>query len=200
MVYCTNCGNKLGSSDSFCTSCGTTTLSIANNQNGRIESDNILSKQKAKLIECNYCNKPIAITANKCTSCGAPNSWVHPDIQEFLNLKIESECTEQYDHQWMNITYSVNKSEIRGVARKQPKKIAFELGAAWIFCLFYGWASDGVIPIGRIATIIVCILGAMHLLGLFHNRYYWFEANLDTKTWKSNSDYFWTKYKKALNF
>ena len=38
-----------------------------------------------ELIACRACNHMIARAARTCPGCGAPNTWIHPEIQRFIN-------------------------------------------------------------------------------------------------------------------
>ena len=44
-------------------------------------------KKNEKLTNCESCDKLIAISAENCPSCGVKNSWIHPKIKYFLNIK-----------------------------------------------------------------------------------------------------------------
>src|SRR4051794_27570372 len=71
--FCPNCAAALSKTSARCGVCGADLpqSACANVNNG------------PKLIACGACGNQIAVAAAACPKCGAPNSWLHPEIERF---------------------------------------------------------------------------------------------------------------------
>lgn len=134
-----------------------------------------------KLINCESCNHPHSILADKCPQCGAPNNWIHPAIKHFLSIKDQIGTTKEFKFQW-------NKVEIWGYTEtKLPWYIK-------IF-IFFGFIS-GVL-FGIIPGFIIAILMYLSLSKTFGGKYN-FKANLLDKKWESSNEKFWKPVRDVL--
>src|ERR1700744_2185676 len=95
------------------------------------------------LIPCASCSHRIAPVAKVCPKCGAPNRWVHPEIQRFLDNLGEFEHLPSFD-------YSLEAYKLQGPASVQRGAAAL-LGhgvkalAGGVLFFLYGMVGTSVL-------------------------------------------------------
>lgn len=138
-------------------------------------------KQTKGLINCDACSKEISVLAAQCPGCGAPNSWIHPNIKHFISVKDQTGMSKPFTFQW-------NKTEVWGGTET---KLPWWLWLVIFFCAVPGFAF-GLIPGLIIAPVTYFIL--LQMYGKKHE----FKANLQEGTWVSSDDEFWQPVKSIL--
>lgn len=62
------------------------------------------------LIACQVCGNQVATSAAACQKCGAPNKWVHPEIERFRNSIGQFDNLQPFDTYWTPLV-------LKGVAK-----------------------------------------------------------------------------------
>jgi hypothetical protein len=136
------------------------------------------------LITCKTCEKQLAALAETCPGCGAPNDWVHEDIQRFISAGATVPTARPF-------TYSNNKTHLSG--QTAPRSPLW----AWVVSALLFLASMlGFVLLGWVATFVLgglCIV----VLRLTQTTDY-FQADLQARSWSSSNDRFWLPVRQLL--
>lgn len=111
-----------------------------------------------KLMPCNACGQQIAMTAAACPKCGAPNNWLHPEIERFRASLGQFGHMPPFNVNW-------DRSVLRGTA--EVKRGAHALGD-------FGWKAMAVgllsmllgafLP-GTLGVLVPWVIGPLGLFG-----------------------------------
>lgn len=111
-----------------------------------------------KLMACAACGQQIATSAAACPKCGAPNTWVHPEIERFRQSLGEFGHMPAFNIKW-------ERAVLRGTA--EVKRGAHATGdtgvkalAGGLLCMLIGW----VLP-GGLGIIVPWVLGPLGFFG-----------------------------------
>lgn len=137
------------------------------------------------LILCNACRHSISVLAAVCTNCGAPNTWRHPGIVQFLQVKDATGVSRAF-------TFSWDKFTIKG--RTKPKRTIFGyfvlfalLPVIFVLWAFLAW---------WLAFIVSTVLYAYALGANMRTEY--FVVNLFSGEWTSSNEKFWKPVRDKL--
>lgn len=101
----------------------------------------------SNLTKCGACGKEISCLADRCPSCGAPNDWVHPKIQHFIDSTDDKfEVSKEYDYEYNKLRltgYTEKKTPlwVYGVAVLLSVPFFFFLGHRFLYCFDYIFRS-----------------------------------------------------------
>lgn len=137
------------------------------------------SPESTGLIRCEACSREISTLAAQCPGCGAPNTWIHPDIRKFIDAKDKINTVAKFEFQY-------NKVEIWGTSVSTVKWWFWVVTGILVFAGFVFGVVPGLIFVG-IAWYII------------EKKKQQFRANLQDRTWQSSNDEFWRPVKAALN-
>lgn len=106
------------------------------------------------LIPCGMCGATIAKTANACPTCGAPNRWIHPQVERFIENAQQFRTPAEFQYQCDRETVS---------GRAMVQRGSFHLGSKLLIAGILLTAIGGATRLGPIA---IGIGGPMALIGL----------------------------------
>lgn len=111
-----------------------------------------------KLMRCNACGQEMARAAAACPKCGAPNNWVHPEIERFLNSIGQFDHMPPFDVNW-------DRFILRGTA--EVKRGAHALGDFGGKAMAVGLLSMllGAFLPGTLGILVPWIIGPLGLFG-----------------------------------
>lgn len=148
-----------------------------------------------RLVPCRSCNRDLSIEAVTCPSCGAPNKWIHPKIENFLREKDNTGVTEPF-------TFNYEKLRISGQTEKRVPRWILWAGIVFFLLLFIPIALLGTVglafgPIGFVTAIVLALIFKFSLHAAFANNKT-FLMDFESDAWQSNDDVFWSPVKKLL--
>ena len=136
------------------------------------------------LIDCKTCGGKLAALAEACPGCGAPNDWMHEDIQRFVEASSAVATSRPF-------SYSQSKTTLSGQTELRTPIWAWMLAAfvclasTLAFFFFPLWA----VLIGGAACGVI-------LKGTQRADY--FQADLQARTWVSSNERFWQPVRQML--
>ena len=138
------------------------------------------SSELPKLICCPSCSKDISVLADKCPACGAPNSWIHPTISEFLSISNSIATKGRFTFEW-------NKTEIHGEA---SRRLAWWQWGLFLFLIF--------LTVAYLPTFYTAVIWGGAGIWLAIRKKHRFKANVLNSTWESTDEKFWKPVRAAL--
>lgn len=145
-------------------------------------------KKNGKLTNCESCGKLIAISAENCPSCGAKNSWIHPKIKYFLNIKDKiSEDKFNYTHTTNTLRCYRTKENIKYQFKFMYFGLAVTLIALPIFYIDMELAGMALC-LGVGISVFGQIIGGVNIE---YNNYITFTFEGDSIIYESNDHTKW---------
>ena len=150
------------------------------------------------LIACSACNHRIAMTAKACPSCGAANTWVHPEIKRFIDScnSFTNTGPFQYSHQAFGLQ---GLAEVKRGAHAHAEYGIKAVGAG-LLCCFAGIFIPGVLGlllwmIGPLLLLGGMVIFAIVMLQTDRGTDYFLKFSIDFSqsppTWTSDDDAYW---------
>jgi len=137
-----------------------------------------------QLIKCATCHESIAALAVSCPKCGAPNTWQHPGVEHFLQVKDRLATP-------MRFNYTTDKTTIAG--QTEPKTTA----AGWFFGVLFFVGGTGLsMFLGMVPAVVGGFLGALALIKM--RTYEWFRADMAKREWSSSDERIWQPVRRTL--
>jgi len=111
-----------------------------------------------KLMPCNACCEQMAIAAAACPKCGAPNNWLHPEIERFRASLGQFSHMPPFNVNW-------DRFVLRGTA--EVKRGAHALGDFGLKAMAVGLLSMlvGAFLPGTLGILVPWIIGPLGLFG-----------------------------------
>ena len=169
--------------------------------------NNPANSESTTLTPCRTCQRQIAATAHSCPGCGAPNGWIHPDVDRFLkNLdKIKLPASFKHDS---------TKTGVHGTAKiltPGPASQWFLIaGGLGILLIVISLALSNYLGVNMRSTststffslsngstltftggLILIVLAAALRNAAFQQRWFKIDLSMTPPTWESNDDEFW---------
>lgn len=144
----------------------------------------------ANLIACNSCDSKIAKSAATCPSCGAANTWIHPEIERFRARVSELPP--------VGATYRWTSTEIAGMG-PASRGAAMRVLTAAVVVLAAGTVLGQAWLLG-IGGILLAVGAAMSVLlrgsAIPQCR---MDFSTDPPRWESNDEKYWAPLRRSLD-
>lgn len=150
-------------------------------------ADHFAGHQEGGLISCPSCNHSIAKSAIACQSCGAVNSYVHPQIEAFLSKAHEMTGLPAFRYKSTGVT-------VEGATEGAGAKFM-----RWAVGLFlFGMMLAIFTPFGNAAVLLFFVTILLFGCALFSgdaSHTFKIDYSSGTPTWTSTSDELWEPLK-----
>lgn len=168
---------------------------------GVIDVTGILPPQAAapnELIPCGTCKRMIAPTAKSCPGCGAANTWVHPEIQRFIDNRNSFVNTPPFQYTYDAVVLQGTAEVKKGIHAFREHSAKILIGGA--VAVLFGIIAPPALAVlawtvGPLAIVVGLILTGMSLFQEDHATDYVVRFSVDfsqpTPRWSSDDEVHW---------
>ncbi len=155
-----------------------------------------------ELIPCGTCKRMIAPTAKSCPGCGAANTWVHPEIQRFIDNRDSFTTTPPFRYSHDAVVLQGTADVKKGFHAFQDYSAKLLIGGA--LGIFVGIITPPPIAVlawmvGPLALIAGLVLTCISLFDEGQSTDYVVNFSIDfsqpTPRWSSDDEAHWQEVK-----
>jgi hypothetical protein len=154
-------------------------------------------------MACKACGQQIATMASACPKCGAPNKWVHPEIERFRRSLGQFNHMPSFNVNWDRFLLK-GTAEVKRGARALGD-FAVKAMAAGLLCIMVGWLLPGALGIlvpwvvgplaffGGLIVFLITVFQKDNVTDYFVS--FIIDFSQSPPKWQSDDDQFWEDVK-----